>query len=134
MLERVTVGGAEPLDCLIYVPEDCHDIMPVPEWGNFWSRVDDSVNPVLVSDLDQEVLMELIAEDRGLTFLDLKKRSEYSWSPLQVVSADEQRSPPLSTLLVVAGIHLSEIASAIPPVDPDLLTVKHSAFLALAVY
>ena len=31
-----------------------------------------------VSDLDQVVLKELMAENKGLTLRDLKKRSEYS--------------------------------------------------------
>ena len=38
-------------------------------------------------------------------------------------------TPAVSTLLADADDHLSEIASAIPPVDPEVLTLKHSAFL-----
>ena len=49
--------------------------MPAPEWGSFLSIVDGSLNPVPVSDLDQVVLKVLMAENRGLTLLDLKKTS-----------------------------------------------------------
>ena len=50
--------------------------MPAPEWGSFLSIVDGSLNPVPVSDLNQLVLKELMAETRGFTLLDLKKKSE----------------------------------------------------------
>ena len=50
--------------------------MPAPEWGSF--LLDGSLNPVPVSDLEQVVLRDLMAENRGLALLDLKKRSEYS--------------------------------------------------------
>ena len=52
--------------------------MPAPEWSCLLSIVDGSLNPVLVSDLDQEVLQELMAENPGFTPLDLRNRSEYS--------------------------------------------------------
>ena len=52
--------------------------MPAPEWGSFLSIVDGSLNVVPVSDLDQVVLKELMAENRGLTLLDLRERSDYS--------------------------------------------------------
>ena len=48
------------------------------EWHSFLSIVDGSLNPVPLSNVDQVVLNELMAENRGLTLLDLKKRSEYS--------------------------------------------------------
>ena len=41
-----------------------------------------------------------------------------------------QEAPVVSTPLADADDQLSEIASAIPPVNPELLTMKHSAFLA----
>ena len=69
----------------IYVPGDSQKTMPAPEWGSFLSIVDGSLNPVPVSDLHQVVLKELMAEGRGLTLLDLKKRSRvlfghyYEW-------------------------------------------------------
>ena len=93
------MGRTEPLDGQIYVPENYHETMPVPEWGSFWSKVDASPNPVLVRDLDQVVLKELMAKNRGLTLMDLEKRSEYS--PVTTTSAecsDEQKSPALPTL------------------------------------
>ena len=46
--------------------------MPAPEWGGLLSTVDDSLNPVPVCDLDEEVLRELMVQNRGLTLLDLK--------------------------------------------------------------
>ena len=98
---------------------------------SFLSIVDGSLNPVPVSDLDQVVLKELMAEDRGLTLLDLKKRSEYSSvTTTSGECSDEQETPAVSTPLANADDRLSEIASAIPPVDPEVLTLKHNAFLA----
>ena len=102
---------------------------PPSEWGSFLSIVDGSLNPILVSDLDQVVVKELMAENRGLTLPDLKKGSEYSsvtttsgeWS-------DEQELPAVSTPLADADDRLSDIASVIPPVDPQMVTLKHSAF------
>ena len=78
LLDRMTVGRTELPNGPIYVPEDSQETMPAPEWGSFLSILDGSLNPVPVSDLNQVVLMELMAEKRGLTLLDLKKRSEYS--------------------------------------------------------
>ena len=39
-------------------------------------------------------------------------------------------NPALSTPFADADHRLSDIASAIPPVDPEMVTLKHSAFLA----
>ena len=98
---------------------------------SFLSIVDGSLNPVPVSDLDQVVLKELMAKNRGLTLLDLKKRSEYSSvTTTSGECSDEQETPTVSTPLADADDRLSEIASAIPPVDPEVLTLKHNAFLA----
>ena len=84
-----------------------------------------------MSDLDQVVLKELMAENRGLTPLDLKKRSEYSSvTTTGGECSDEQEAPAVSTPLANADHRLGDIASAIPPVDPEMLTLKHSAFLA----
>ena len=105
--------------------------MPAPEWGSFLSIVDGSLNPVPVSDLDQVVLKELMAENRGLTLLNLKKRSEYSSvTTTSGECSDEQDQPTVSTPLAHADDRLSDIASAITPVDPEVLTLKHSAFPA----
>ena len=78
LFNRMTVGRTELPNGPIYVPEDFQETMPAPEWGSFLSIVDGSLSPVPVSDLDGVVLKELMAENRGLTLLDLKKRSEYS--------------------------------------------------------
>ena len=95
------------------------------------SVVDGSLNPVPVSDLDQLVLKELMAERRGLTLLDLKKKSEYSsFTTNSGEYSNEQETPAVSTPLADADTHLSEITSAIPPVDPEVLSLKHSEVLA----
>ena len=105
--------------------------MPAPIWGSFLSIVDGSLNPVPVSDLDQVVLKELMAENRGLTLLGVKKRSEYSSvTTTSGVCSDEQETPAVSPPLADVDDRLSQITSAISPVDPEVLTLKHSAFLA----
>ena len=127
----MTVGRTELPDGQIYVPEDSQETMPAPEWGSFLSIVDGSLSPVPVSDLDQVVLKELMAENRGLTLLDLKKRSEYSSvTTTSGECSDEQETPVVSTPLADADDHLSEIVGAIPPVNPEVLTLKHNAFLS----
>ena len=78
LLDRMAVGRTELPNGPIYVPEDSQETMPAPEWASFSSIVDGSPNPVPVSNLDQVVLKELMAKNRGFTLLDLKKRSEYS--------------------------------------------------------
>ena len=78
LLDHMTVGRTELPKGPIYVPEDSQETMPAPEWGSFLSIVDGSVNPVPVSDLDQVVLKKLMAEDRGVTLLELKKSSSCS--------------------------------------------------------
>ena len=127
----MTVGRTELPNGPNYVPEDSHETKPAPEWRSFQSIVDGSLNPVPVSDLNQVVLKELMAENRGLTLLDLKKRSEYS--SVSITSgecSDEQETPAVSTPLAHADNCLRDIVSAIPPVDPEVVTLKHSAFLA----
>ena len=78
MLDCMTVGRTELSNAAIDVPEDSGETMPAPQWGSFLSIVDGSLNPVPVSDLEQVVFKEFIAENRGLTLLDLRRRSEYS--------------------------------------------------------
>ena len=96
--------------------------------------VDGSLNPVPVSGLDEVVLKKLMDETRGLTLLDLKKRSEYFCvTTTSGECSDEQETPAVSTPLADADDRLSDIASAIPPVDPEMVTLKHSAFLAQLV-
>ena len=62
--------------------------MQAPEWASFLSIVDESLNPVPLCDLDQVLLKEVVAENRGLTLYDLKNRSpEHIYLPhLQGVS------------------------------------------------
>ena len=79
LLDRMTVGRAELPSGPIYVPEDSLETVPAPEWSSFLSIVDGSLNPVLVSDLDEEVLKELMAENRGLTLLDLTLTLTLTW-------------------------------------------------------
>ena len=131
LLDRMTVGRTELPNGRIYVLEESQETMPAPEWGSFWSIVDGSLNPVPVSDLDHVVLKELMAKNRGLTLLDLKKTSEYSsvTTPSGECS-NEQDNPAVSTPLADADDRPSDTASAIPPVDPEVLTLKHSGFLA----
>ena len=125
------MGRTEPPNGPIYVPEDSQETMPATDWGSLLSIVDGSPNPVPVSDLDQVVLKVLMAENRGLTLLDLKKRSEYSSvTTTSGECSDEQETPAVSTPMPDADDRLSDIASAIPPVDPEVVTLKHSAFLA----
>ena len=124
------MGRTELTDGPIYVPEDCQETMPAPELGSFLSILDGSLNPVPLSDLDQVALKELMEESRGLILLDLKRRSEYSSvTTTSGECSDEQETPAVSTPFANADAHLSEVASAIPPVNPEVLTVKHSAFL-----
>ena len=131
LLDRMTVARTELPNGPIYVPEDSQDTTPAPEWGSYLSIVDGSQNFVFVSDLDQVVLKELMAENRGLTLLDLKKRSKYSSvTTTSGECSDEQETPAVSTPLADADDRLSDIASAIPPVGPEMVTLKHSAFLA----
>ena len=108
--------------------------MPAPAWGSFLSIVDGSQNPVSVSNLHQAVLKELMAKKRGLTLLDVKNRSEYSSvTTTSCECSDEQETPAVSTHVADADDHLSEIASAIPLVNPEVLTLKHNAFPALVL-
>ena len=89
------------------------------------------LNPVPLNDLDEVVLKELMAKNPGFTLLDLNKISEYSSVTTGCGECfDEQETPAVSTPLADADDHLSEITSAIPPVNPEVLTLKHNAFLA----
>ena len=57
LLDRMTVGITEPPNGPIYLPEDSPRTMPAPESGSFLCIIGRSLNPVLVSDIDQVVLM-----------------------------------------------------------------------------
>ena len=105
--------------------------MPAPQRGSLLSIVDGCLNPVPVSDLDQEVLNELMSKKRGPTILVLQKRSEYSSvTTTNYDWFDGQETPAAHTPGADADAHLSEIASSIPPVDLEVLTLKHRAFVA----
>ena len=131
LLDRMTVGRTELSNGPTYFLEESQETMPAPEWRSFLSIVDGSLNPVPVSDLDVVVFRGLMAENRDLTLLDLKKRSEYSSvTTTRGECLDEQETPAVSRPLADADDHQSDVASALPPVDPDVLTLKHSAFLA----
>ena len=131
LLDRMTVERTELPNGPIYVPEDSQETMPAPEWGSFLSIVDGSVNPVPASDLDQVVHNELMA----------KKQRPYppgSQEKIRVLvgyyysgeCSDGQETPAVSTSLADADDRLSDIASAIPPIDPEVVILKHSTFLA----
>ena len=71
MLDRMTVGRVQLPDGPIYVPEDSDTAMQAPGWGRFLSIVDGSLNPVPLCDLDEVLLKEVMAENRGLTLSDV---------------------------------------------------------------
>ena len=102
----MTVGNSELSNGSIYVPEDSQETMRAPEWGSLLSIVDGSLNPVPVSDLDQVVLKEVMAKNRGFTLLDLQKNLITIRSLLRVVGAlmsrGLQQSPHLWLMLTTA--------------------------------
>ena len=73
LLDRMTVGRTELPNGAIYVPKDSQETMPAPESGSFLSIVNGSLSPLPVGDLDQVVLKELMADNRDLTLVDVKK-------------------------------------------------------------
>ena len=104
--------------------------MQAPEWASFLSIVDGSLNPVPLCDLDQVLLKEVMAENRGLTLFDLKNRSpEHLSATLTGCESPDDYLEP-AAVKEDANDQLSEIASTIPPVDPSCVDLKHSAFLA----
>ena len=130
LLNHMTVGRTELLNGPLYVPAESQETMPAPEWGSFLSIVDGFLNPVTVSDLNQVVLKEVMAENRGLPLLDLKKRSEYTTVTTRSGECSvEQETPAVSTPLADADDRVSDDASAITRIDPEVVTLKHSAFL-----
>ena len=129
LLDRMTVGRVQLPDGPIYVPEDSDTAMQAPEWASFLSIFDGSLNPVPLCDLDQVLLKEVMAESRGLTLFDLKKRSPEHVSTTLTGSESPDTDLEPAAVRVDEDDQLSEIASTIPPVDP-LKHLKHSAFLA----
>ena len=126
----MTVGRVQLPDSPIYVPEDSDTAMQALEWASFLSIVDGSLNPVPLSDLDQVLLKEVMAENRGLTLSDLKKLSpENLPATLTGCESPDGHLEP-AAVKEDADNQLSEIASTIPAVDPSCVELKHSAFLA----
>ena len=118
-LDRMSVGRTELPNRPIYVPEDSQETMPAPEWGSFLSIVDGAHNPMPVSDLDQVVLKELMAENKGLTLDDLKKRSEYSLvTTTSGECPDDPETPAVSTPLADADDRLSDVNRCNTPGRP----------------
>ena len=130
MLDRMTVGRVQLPDVPIYVPEDSDTAMQASEWASFLSIIDGSLNPVSLCDLDQVLLKEVMAENRGLTLYDLKNRSpEHLSATLTGCESPDDYLEP-AAVKEDADDQLSEIASTIPSVDPSCVDLKHSAFLA----
>ena len=130
MLDRMTAGRVQLPDGPNYPPEDSDTAMQAPEWASFLSIVDGSLNPVPLCDLDQVLLKEVKAENRGLTLSDLKKRSPEHLSATLTGCESPDGYLERPAVKEDAGDQLSEIASTIPPVDPSCVEPKHSAFLA----
>ena len=130
MLNGMTVGRLQIPYGPIYVPRDSDTAMQAAEWASFLSIVDGSLNPVPLCDLDQVLLKEVMAKNRGLTISDLKNRSpeHLSATLTECESPDGYQEPAAVT--EDADNQLSEIASTIPPVDPSCVDLKHSSFLA----
>ena len=126
----MTVGRGPPPDGPIYVPEEPDKAMQAPEWSSFLSIVDGSLSPVPLCDLDHVLLKEVMAENRGLTLLDLKNRSPEHLSASLTGCESPDRYLEPAAVKEDADDQLSEIASTIPPVDPSCVDLKHSAFLA----
>ena len=130
LLDRMTVGRVQLPNRPIYVPEDSDTAMQAPEWASFLSIVDGSLNPVPLCDLDQVLLKEIMAENRGLTLFDLKKQSpEHLSATLTGCESHDDDLEP-AAVRKDADDQRSEIASSIPPVDPSCVELKHNAFLA----
>ena len=130
MLDRMTVGRVQLPNGPIYMPEGSDTAMQALEWARFLSIVDGSLNPVPLCDLDQVLLKEVMAENRGLTLSDLKKRSpEHLSATLTGCESPDGYLEP-AAVKEDADDQLSEFASTIPPVDPSCVDLKHSAFLA----
>ena len=130
LLDRMTVGRVQLPDGPIYVPEDSDTAMQAPEWASFLSIVDGFINPVPLCDLDQVLLKEVMAKNRGLPLFDLKKRSPKHISA--TLTGCESHDDDLKPVAVKedGDDQLSQIASSFPHVDPSCVELKHSAFLA----
>ena len=129
-LHRRTVGRVQLPDGPIYVPEDSDTAMQAPEWASFLSIVDGSLNTVPLCDLDPVLLKEVVSKNPGLTLSDLRNRSPEHLSATLTGCESPDGSLEPAALKEDADDQLSDIASTIPPVDPNCVELKHSAFLA----
>ena len=130
MLDRMTVGRVQLPDGPIYVFEEADTAMQALEWASFLSIVDRSLNPVPLCDLDDVLLKEIVAKNRGLTLSDLKILSpEHLSATLTGCESPDGYLEP-TAVKEDAEDQLSESASTIPPVDPSCVDLKQSAFLA----
>ena len=130
MPDQMNVGRVQLPYGPIYVPEDSDTAMQTPEWASFLSIVDGSLNPVPLCDLDQVLLKEVMAKNRGLTLSDLKNRSPEHLSATLTGCESPDGYLELAAVKKDADDQLSEIAGTIPPVDPSCVDLKHSAFLS----
>ena len=130
LLDRMTVGRVKIPDGPIYKPEDSDRAMRAPEWASLLSIVDGSLNPLPPCDLDQVLLKEVMAENRGLNLSDLKKRSPEHLSATFTGCESPDGDLEPAAVKEDADERLSEIASSIHPVDPSCVELKHSALLA----
>ena len=130
MLDQMTVGRVQLPDGTIYVPEHSDTAMQATEWASFLSIVDGSLNPVRLCDLDQVLLKEVMAENRGLTLSDLKKRSpEHLSATLTGCESPDGYLEP-AAVKEDGDAQRSEMASTIPPVGLSCVDLKHSVLLA----
>ena len=68
----MTVERVQLPDGPMCVPENSETAMQAQEWASFLSIIDGSLNLVHLCDLDQVLLKEVMAGNRGLTLLGLK--------------------------------------------------------------
>ena len=120
LLNQMTVGRVKLPDDPIHVPKDSDTAMQAPEWASFLSMVDGSLSPVLLCGLDQVLLKEVIAENRGLALSDLKNGSPGHLSDTLAGCESPAGDPEPAAVKEDVDNQLSEIASSIPPVEPKL--------------
>ena len=119
MLNRMTVARVQLPDGPIYVPEDSDTAMQAPELASFLSIVDGCLYHLPLCDVDQVLLKEVLAENRGLTLSDLKTHLLSTYLPRvqgvnlpmaiwslrllrRMLTTNCLRSPALSLLLIQA--------------------------------
>ena len=133
LLYRTTAGRVQLPDGPIYLPEDADTTMQALQLTSFLSMFDGSLNHVPLCALDQVLLKQIRAQNRGLTLLDLKTRSpeHTSATPTECEYYDDELLPAIAR--EDTPDQLSEIASSIPPVDSSCGDLQHGAFLAQEV-